>query len=53
MLDLKKIHPIRATLAISAWGVILYLSVVGQPVSVGLWAIASAITILYFATAED
>lgn len=50
---MTNIHPIRATLAISVWGVIIYLSVVGQPVSDGLWVIATAITALYFATAED
>ena len=50
---LDKIHPIRAVLAVSIWGVIIYLSVVGQPVSDGLWVIATAVTALYFATAED
>ena len=50
---LDKIHPIRATLAISAWGAILYMAIAGHTIPDGLWVMAAAITGLYFGTAED
>ena len=48
-----KWHPVRASLAISAWFAVLVFIGMGITVPEGLWVLASAISGFYFATAED
>ena len=48
-----KLHPIRATLAIIAWGIVTYCLVAGTEIPGELWGIAGSITGFYFGTAQD
>lgn len=43
-----KIHPIRAALAISAWGATIYFITVGITLSEAWWALVGGISVFYF-----
>lgn len=42
------IHPIRAALAVAAWGATIYMLVVGIPPPDAWWAIVSGVSVFYF-----
>ncbi len=46
------IHPIRASLAVGAWGATIYFLIVGVSVPDAWWAVVAMISTFYF-TGQD
>jgi len=51
--DLSKIHPIRAALAVGAWGATIYFLAANIVIPDAWWAIVATVSTFYFVTAED
>ena len=49
----EKVHPIRASLAISGWLATIAFLLLGIEIPEAWWALVSAISVFYFATATD
>jgi hypothetical protein len=43
-----KIHPIRAALAISSWGITGYMLIVGLAIPEAWWTIVGGVSVFYF-----
>ena len=50
---MSKLHPIRAALAIGAWGATIYFLASSIVIPDAWWAIVATVSTFYFVTAED
>lgn len=49
----NKIHPIRAALALVAWGATVYFLLVGIDIPDAWWAIVGGISVFYFTGTKE
>jgi len=48
-----RLHPVRATLAITAWLATIYFVAVGVELAEAWWALVGAISVVYFTGSQE